>query len=362
MRIAYIITGMGLGGAEIVTVDIANRAAWLGNDVLIIYLTGENIHKERLEGIKTIGLRMSKTPWGFLKGFFKALSIVRNFRPDVVHGQMFHANIFARILRIFCRFGKLICTEHSNNIESGLRMKIYRLTDFLSDFNSNVSKTAVNHFIEKKAFGFTKSRAVYDGIDLSKFTPDPSARKRVRKENGISADEFLFLNVGRLVKAKDQHNLIAAFSEMFNLYGKKVRLMIAGEGQLLDELKNFAAEKKLGDSVLFLGGQSKVQDYYNACDCFVLSSAWEGFGMVIVEAMACGAPVIATDAGGCGEIIGNTDFIVPVRDSKALFEKMKYVYELAEQDRKEIGDVNTKNAVNYDINSIVRQWIEIYKS
>jgi glycosyltransferase involved in cell wall biosynthesis len=354
---------MGLGGAETVTVDIANRMARLGSEVLIIYLTGANVYKEKLDGgIKAIGLHMSKTPWGFLKGFFTAFSLVRQFKPDVVHGQMFHANIFARMLRCIFKFPKLICTEHNKNIESLLRMFVYRITDFLSDINTNVSKEATDYFIERKSFGRFKSRYVYDGIDLSKFAHDPSARKRIRDKYGISGEEFLFLNVGRLVKAKDQRNLISAFSGLFDLYDKKTRLMIVGEGALLDELKNFAAEKKLGDAVLFAGAQTKVSDYYNACDCFVLSSAWEGFGIVIAEAMACGVPVIASDAGGCAEIVGNSDFIVPVRDSKALFEKMKYVYELPETVRKEIGNVNMKKALNYDIDSIVRQWIEIYKS
>lgn len=359
----YVITGLGLGGAETVTVDIANRIVDAGNEVMILYLKGDNIYEKRLDKrIKLVGLKMSKTPWGTIKGFFKIYSVIKKFKPDIVHGQMVHANIMLRIIRLFYPVKKLISTEHNINIESELRMKLYKLTDSLSDFNTNVSQEALDYFIERKSFSASKSKAVYNGIDLSRFVPDDSSRKVIRKKYGIEDDEFLWLNVGRLTESKDQSNLITAFVDLCKKTDSKMKLMIVGEGELSDFLKKLSFEKNASDRIIFPGPQENIQDFYNACDCFILSSAWEGFGIVTAEAMACGVPVISTDAGGCREVVDNPDFVIPVRDNKALYEKMKYIYNLPEDMRIAIGKQNTEKAKRYDINSIVKQWIEIYKS
>jgi UDP-N-acetylglucosamine:LPS N-acetylglucosamine transferase len=148
MNIAYIITGLGIGGAERVTIDIAKHISRFGNNVIILYLSGENLHKTDIDAsIKTYALNMKKTPWSFLGAVFRSRKILKSFSPHVVHGQMFHANIFARILKVFCKISKLISTEHTICIGSIFRRLVYRFTDFLSDLNSNVSESATKYFI-----------------------------------------------------------------------------------------------------------------------------------------------------------------------------------------------------------------------
>ncbi|MDR3195950.1 MAG: glycosyltransferase [Endomicrobium sp.] len=275
MNIAYIITGLGIGGAERVTVDIANRISGLGNNVIIIYLTGENLHKPDINAsVKTFALNMKKTPWSFIRAIFKSREILKSFSPNVVHGQMFHANIFARILKIFYKMPKLISTEH--NIGNNFRMFVYRITDFLSDFNSNVSESATSCFIKQKAFSKSKSLTVYNGIDLSKFKINYIARKYIRKQYNIREKEFVFLNVGRLTLQKDHENLLKAFSFLIK-YELKAKLMIVGSGELLQELKEFACKEKIEDYVIFAGSQNNIKDYYSAADCFVLSSSLKTF-------------------------------------------------------------------------------------
>jgi glycosyltransferase involved in cell wall biosynthesis len=356
MNIAYIITGLGLGGAEIVTIDIANRMVRAGNRVLLLYLTGDNEHKHRIcPQIEMIGLNMRKTPLGFLSAIYRARKILKTYLPDIVHGQMVHANIFARFLRIFYHFPYLISTEHSKNIGSALRMRIYRRTDFLSDFNTNVSQEAVNSFIEQKAFRRANSKAIYDGINLSRFTPNNETRQTIRRQYAIPEDKFVFINVGRLTEAKDQRNLIEAFSQLSD-----AMLMIVGDGDLRLELEQFVGTKGCRSSVIFTGAQQDVQNYYNAADCFVLSSAWEGFGIVLAEAMACGLPVITTDAGGCKEVVDNFTWTIPVKNSSVLAEKMKYMQSLSIAERQCIGDENRRKAMRYDIDAIVDQWLKLY--
>ncbi|MDR2395766.1 MAG: glycosyltransferase [Endomicrobium sp.] len=364
MKIAYIITSMGIGGAEVVTVDIANRMLDKGNEILILYLTGQNLNQHRInKGIEIVGLNMQKNLFSFVKSLLKAKKILKNFCPDVVHSNMYHANIFSRILRIFYRFKCLICSEHNCRIGIGIRHRIrllfYQITQNLSDLDTNVSEEAVELFLKYKAFNKNTSLYMYNGIDLKKFYSNNNARKEIRKIYNIANSEFLFLNIGRLTLAKDQKSLIEAFSLLSQKH-TNIKLMIIGNGDLEQELKNFAIEKNVNNLVIFTGNIKNVQDYYNASDVFVLSSAWEGFGIVIAEAMACALPVIATNAGGVREVLNDDQFIAPIKDSSALYKKMKYMYLLKNEERNKIGNKNLNRAKFFDIDSITSKWLNIY--
>lgn len=361
MKIAYIITGLELGGAETITLNIANKFIEKGHNVIIIYLTGEiakehNIHPS----ITLFPLRMKKNFRDLYKALCMTKNILDDFKPDVVHGNMFHANLFIRLLRSFSSsIPRLISTEHSNNIESNLRMVLYRLTDSFSDVNTNVSAFATNHFIEKKAFSKKKSITVYNGICLDRFVLDYKKRISVRTQLSIKDDDFLFINVGRLSLAKDHSTLLKAF-QILNKNYNNTKLIIVGDGHLKSELERKKAELGLIDKVYFTGARSNVEDYYNASDCFVLSSVWEGFGIVLAEAMACQLPVIATESGGCLEVVKNKDFIVPIKNPLLLSNKMMEILKMSTEQRIQLGLQNKNQASNFDINKIVDIWQKIY--
>ncbi len=358
MRITYFITGLGLGGAEIATIGLANKMAEGGHGVQLVYLSGINVHSGRVDPrVEVIGLGMKKTPVGFLQALRKARKIIRAFRPDIVHAHMFHAVLFARLMRLGVKIPRLIGTEHTKNIESKIRMFAYRVTDCLSDLNTNVSQEALDYFVSKKAFGKRKSRAMYNGIDTKRFSPSRQAGDDVRKKYGIGCDEFLWLNAGRLAPAKDQLNLLLAFKQM-----ESGRLMIVGEGELREELERQIETMDLSDRVVMAGAHFDVENFYNAADCFVLSSAWEGFGMVLAEAMACGVPVISTDAGGCAEVVQNREFMVFVRRPDQLAEKMLYIRRMSREERAKIGEQNRSLSFRFDLDMILKQWEEIYNT
>jgi glycosyltransferase involved in cell wall biosynthesis len=137
--------------------------------------------------------------------------------------------------------------------------------------------------------------------------------------------------------------------------------MLVGDGELRSDLEDLAKAKNLSDKVIFAGKQDNIADYYSAADCFVLSSAWEGFGIVIVEAMSCKLPVVATDAGGVREVLDDDSFIIPVKDSQRLKNKMLYVMELNKEQRDQLGEKKYKIVQRYDINIISNNWLKIYQ-
>ena len=358
MKIIYIITGLSLGGAEVTTIDIANRMATRGHDVLILSIVNCNEMQNKInQKIEVRTLGMSKNPFSFIKAICFAKKIIKKFKPDVVHANMVHANIFSRILRLFVPMKKLICTAHNINEGEFLRMIAYRLTDSLSDVNTNVSEEATNFYIKNKWFSAGKSICVHNGIDLATFHKDTTFRNTVRKQYGIDSDEFLFINVGRLTEAKDQSNLLQAFAKIG--HGK---LMIVGKGEKENELKLLTKKLGVEKDVIFAGAHPDIQAYYNAADCFVLSSAWEGFGLVLAEAMACGLPVISTDAGGCAEVVDQPQYMVPIKDEEKLRDKMIEIMNKSISERNDIGSKNSLIAKKYDIHSIIDKWESLYMS
>ncbi len=153
MNIVYVITGLSLGGAETITVCLANEMRRRGHHVAILYLTGENWFKDQIDkDIIVQSLGLSKNCFSFVNAQLKVRQFFKDFPPQVIHGNMVHANLFIRLLRLHCHIPLLISTEHSNNIDGKLRMKIYQYTDFLSDINTNVSRGSYNLFYSAKSF------------------------------------------------------------------------------------------------------------------------------------------------------------------------------------------------------------------
>ena len=356
MKIVYIITGLSIGGAETITVNLAEQICQFGNSVIIMYLTGEQKIKVSNE-IEVIPLNMKKSLLGFILALKKARRFLKKYKPDVVHANMFHSIIFSRILRIFVKIPRLICTEHSNNYHGIVRKTIEHCTDFLSDVNTNVSIIATENFIKNKIFSAKKTKTVYNGINLKRFALNKNLV--IRNEYGIKDNDFVFINVSRLNPAKDHRCLINAFSIVHKQI-ENTKLLCVGSGELENELKDYAKKCCLEDSVLFIGSKVNVEDYYNASDCFVLSSEYEGFGLAVAEAMACELPVISTDCGGTSEIIQDNKWLVPIKDVEQLSSKMIYVINLPLTERAIIGKNNRDKVQCFSIETITEQWLMIY--
>ena len=357
MKILYTITGLTMGGAETITVNLAKQMQEKGHSVQILFLSGEKIINAP-DKIVVHNLQMKKTCFGFIKALKIAKKIIREFNPDVVHANMFHAIIFSRILRLFTKIPKLICTEHSNNYHGKVRKLCEHCTDFLSDLDTNVSQMATDYFVESGVFSRKKSIAMYNGIDGKRFCK--TFNFELRKKLNIQENDFVFINVSRFNEAKDHKTLIKAF---YKVHQKKnnTKLLLVGDGELHNEIVQLIDGLKLNQFVILAGVRFNTEDFYNASDCFVLSSIYEGFGLVLVEAMSCELPVISTDCGGTREIIANNDDLIPVKSPDLLAEKMCFVMELSAEQRALVGKNNRESVKKFDLEEITNKWECLYK-
>jgi len=350
LRIAYILTTLGIGGAEKQVVSLAERMSAKGHTVTLIVLK----HFEGEEwSVKMPVLRLNirKTPLGIWRGLGFARNFLDIFRADIIHSHSFPANMFARLLRGMGAKTVSINTIH-NVFEGGWhRMVLYRLTDSLATHLTAVSTAAMERFVRLGAIPATKITVLTNGIDTKVFSADRGRRGRVRRAMD-AGQTFVWLAVGRIAAAKDYPNLLEAFEKVMTV--RDAALWIAGEGETSD-LPGC-------DGVQFLGLRRDIVELLDAADGFVLSSAWEGMPLALGEAMAMEKPVVATDVGGVRELIVDAGRIVPARDSDALAAQMLAVMAMPVAERAAFGKrARRQIEVNYSMDAKAVEWEDLYR-
>ncbi|WP_151835346.1 glycosyltransferase [Acinetobacter junii] len=366
MKILYLITGLGGGGAEKVVADLADQMSQRGYEVKIAYLKGAVVVRPEDQSIELIYLGLESL-MDAKKAYQSYKQLLMSFSPDVLHAHMVHANIFARISRIFFPIPKLICTAHSNNEGGRIRMIAYRLTHSLADLTTNVSKVASLSFEQLKAVPSGGIETIYNGIDLERFSFKEDIRFQIRKALGINSDVKMFLAVGRFHEAKNYPLLINAFCQFIKQYKflndySEVKLFIAGDGDQRPLIESLIVEHNLQNKIILLGRRNDIPQLMSAADFFVLSSSYEGFGLVVAEAMCSNTFVIATDCGGIKEVLGNTGILVPINNQENMVEAF---HKATRMSRIEIEKNNAKALKyaqqNFDLNKIVDDWIKLYE-
>lgn len=324
-------------------------------------MTGKTVNRPQSDKVDVVELRMTKTPIGFVKAYWRLHKLINFFNPDVVHSHMIHANIFSRLLRLSTHIKKLICTAHSSNEGGAGRMLAYRLTDFLCDFSTNVSQEAVNTFVKRRAAPSHRIIAIYNGVDTTHFSFNPSIRNYLRNMLSIDDKTPLILAVGRLTEAKDYPNLLTAFSLLPENFSN-AQLVIIGEGEGKNDLVVLTEHLGITTRVHFLGLCHNVNEWMSAADIYVMSSAWEGMPLVLLEAMACKRVVVATDCGGVKELVDNCGILVPPKNSNALANGLIQALELTPEVATIKGEHGQQRVLKcYSLSMQATRWLELYK-
>lgn len=375
MRIVYLLTSLGVGGAEKQALAVADRMAKRGHTVAVLVLK-PRLAEEWPTSIRTIHLDVLKTPSSVLDGYSRGRKFLRVFRPDLIHSHSFHANIFARLLRLprpssiqppFVIPSFVVLSTVHNVYEGGsLRMLIYRLTDGLSRGTVAVSEAAARRFLNLKAVSPRKCLVILNGIDVDSFAPDANRRESARLRMGITSAsaDFIWIAVGRLAPAKDYPNLLRAFAAVC-AKRPDARLWVAGDARADEQmqLEKIAKHLSIDGAVRWLGLRRDMPALLDAADGFVLSSAWEGMPLAVGEAMAMEKPVVATDVGGVRELVGDAGVIVPAKDPVALSDAM---LARMQQSREELGlqgrAARARILRYFSIDATADTWEALYES
>ncbi len=243
-------------------------------------------------------------------------------------------------------------------------MAAYRLTDGLSSRTVAVSEAAARHFTRQKAAPPRKCAVILNGIEVETFAPDGEQRARMRTEMGVGAANasFVWLAVGRVVPAKDYPNLIRAFAQVRERR-PDARLWVAGEQRTGEFAALEVLSKDLGVDahVLLLGLRRDIPALLDAADAFVSGSVWEGMPLAVGEAMAMEKPVVATDAGGVRELVGDAGVVVPAKNPTALAEAMIATMQQSGEERDRLGRAARERVVrHFSMDATADTWEALY--
>ena len=329
IKILHILHSLHIGGLENGVVNLINH---LDNDKFrhaICCISSSGAMAERLEQpVEIFSLNKGNEKDYLL--LFKIAKVIRKVRPHIVHTRNWAAIdgvIGAKLAGV--KF--IIHGEHGREATDPaganlIRRKIRKgLNPFISGFVT-VSHDLRRWLINDVGIPEKKVIQIINGVDTNKFAPQKN-KKSLREKFGFDADAFLIGTVGRLDPVKDQKTLINALAVMItHSQNKKIKLMIAGSGPEEQEFKKMAAEIGVEDRIYFLGERSDIPELMQSMDVFVLPSIAEGVSNTILEAMACGLPIVASRVGGNHELIdyGKTGFLFVAGDYKELAGRLSF--------------------------------------
>lgn len=263
---------------------------------------------------------------------FKIARITKNVKPDIVHTRNW-ATIDGVIGAKIAGVKHVIHGEHGREAadpggSNVLRKKARKvLNPWVSKFVT-VSAELRNWLLNDVGLPEKKILQIINGVDIESIKPAEN-KKLSKSALGIDPNSFVIGTVARLDPVKDHETIFRAFRTFCDCNGiKKMILLVAGSGPLQESLKVLAEELKISKNVLFVGHKDNVNQLYDCMDVYVLASIAEGISNTILEAMACGLPVVATGVGGSPELVddGKTGFIFTSGDYRELAERISFYF------------------------------------
>jgi glycosyltransferase involved in cell wall biosynthesis len=358
---AMMIPGLDrVGGAEQQAISLAKGLRRRGWRVSMVALsgTGGSAGAELEDaGIRFLSLEMRKglaDPRGWLN--FQRW-ILRE-RPDLLHAHLPHAAWLARWSRLAAPVPLVVDTLHSSSTGGVGRHFGYACSRWLTDHVTAVSEATAASHLAAGMVSESRLSVVWNGIDVDRWQPDARTRLEAREEIQVK-DDFLWLAVGRLEAVKDYPCLLRAMTGT----PESTRLLVLGAGPQERQLRELAARLGLNQRVHFAGFEPEVRRWMRAADGFVLSSRYEGLPMVLLEAGACGIPVVATDVSGTREVVvdGETGWLAPAGDPEELAKTMTKLMGMPLETRHAMGErARSHVARNFGMEAALDRWERLY--
>ncbi len=307
--ILHVIHHLMIGGMENGLVNLVNTLPDSCFRHAIVCIDNSSDFSQRIirKDIKVYALnREERGIWLVRRDLF---GLCKTLKPNIVHTRNLSgldALLPARLAGVrYC-----LHSEHGRDVNDlkGDNQKLRllrRLHNPLINHFITVSKDLQQYLINI-GIRSEKITQVYNGVDTEKFSPAMSKPQRLLPEFLLGPDKIIIGTVGRIQAVKDQHTLLRAYQGLLTKYpdlGQKAYLVIVGNGPLLDDLKEKAISLGISHRVWFSGSLDTISEILKVFDIFVLPSLAEGISNTVLEAMATGLPVIATNVGGNVELV-----------------------------------------------------------
>ena len=275
--------------------------------------------------IEKLGIKVICLNWEFKKGFYfgivrKLREIISRDNVQIVRTHEYRANLHGCIAARLAGVPCIVASVHNVYMPRDKKITRRLTNKFLSliaDKVVAVSGAVKNDIVQYDGVSGKKVVVIYNGVNEDKFICADG--NSVRKEFNIPRQSPVIGAIGRLFPQKGHRYLLEAVAMIKDEF-PGLRLLIVGDGPLLNELTEYTKAGNISENVIFTGSRRDIPGVLAAMDIFVFPSLWEGFGNALIEAMAAGKPVVATDIPAAREILNAEDMamIVSTEDPSAI--------------------------------------------
>ena len=318
------------------------------------------------KGVKIFEVPFSRNPLGIgnIKAFMKLDELQRSNDYDIVHVHTPIAAIYGRLLKLRYPNLRTIYTAHGYHFLKGGSKLGWFLYYPIEKIMAKFTDVIIN--INKEDYDITKDKLKPKkccllngvGLDLGKYKKlnDKEVLEK-RKELGLNENDFVILMIAEINKNKNHIQVINAMEILKKNYSN-IKLICIGDGNMMDSLKEEIAAKNLSNNIFMLGYREDVNELINISDVGVLMSYREGLPRNIMEFMACGRKVIATDIRGCRDLVCNESVgtLVEVGDYESTAKAIEKYYLLEDKTFKISDEI-----IKYDIKSVNKELSKIYE-
>ena len=363
-RVAHFIDSDDPGGAETLIIEICNNLQkhdylpevyhfgnkWLNdkcieNNIPCIIVPAHKLYKS----VVTLPLFMI-----VFALFLKKREV------DILHSHLFDSVIASCIPAFLCRIPHIGTLHDVYAIENNiLRMRILSFSIWAGTKLVAVSSQIKNHLANIGRLPVESIYVIKNGVNLDKYLLAKSPT--LKSELGISENDIVLICVGRIVKIKAHEILIEAV-QMLSDMKLSFKLLIVGDGPEKEKCENLI--DKTNHIIKFIGQRDDIPELLNISDCFVLTSRSEGLSCSIIEAMAAGLPVIATDVGGNSELVhnGKNGYLVAVDNPSDISDKIRLI--ISDYKLRKKFSVNSLSIVKdeFSLDKMVNQYINLYEN
>jgi len=362
-RVLFAIPSLAGGGAEKLLNDLIPMLNNGQYECELVILSDRN--EKYLESLKASGIKITVMPptikshW---ESFRYLRKLIRGGNYDIVHANLFPVLYYCALAKLFGGGrARLVMTEHSTNnrrrhipLLRPIEKLVYRQYSYVISISQQTQNMLLK-WLKPSPRRLKRFVVVNNGVPLARFIA-ASAYPRNQLVATIRESDVLLCMVGTFSRQKNHLFMIDVMKKLPDNY----ILLLVGEGKLLDSVKERVEEQGLEERVVFLGFRKDVAEILHTIDISVIPSLWEGFGLVAIEAMACGKPIVITDVPGLSDAVGDYALKAGLNDADTFASQ---ILRLQDSDAfSEYCSKSRERALIYDIEKMKLGYQKIYEN